>query len=489
MSAFLRRRGLVFAAIIAVSVLMHLKGLGSPMLDYHHHRQCNTAAIARNYYENGLHFFSPQIDWEGAYRGRSATEFPLYMWLMGLLWPVFGLGDLWGRVLSIVFSALSAVTLFKFLERKMEAEPAFYASLFFSCIPLEIYFGRTVQPEAIALFGTVAAFYHWDKFLADKSWRDWALAILFSFLAIAHKLPYAYLLLPLAVLSGRQLKTSRVLIAPLLALAGVYAWYHYAATSQIYVVPSRASEFMGLLTYQHLPRYISFQLLSRFPELACTYGGLILMGFGALEWVRRRRECRPQSRFFAAWFLFVAAGIIAGGGYSFSHEYTSLPFALVNAAFMGMGFYRLRGRAVGARPWARAGLVLLALSVPIHATLRISHWYRLSHPFLKYARKAADAVSRPDDLFVCNERASSVFLYYMHRRGWSWDLAEGGEEKFAMLPKRIDQGAKFYVTEKTPGFERREGLYAKFLYAHYPVVYDADDILIFRLRSSEPASP
>jgi len=96
------------ALVLAASLLAHARGLFAPPLDYHHHRQVNTAAIARNYHRHGLEFASPRIDWRGDYQGRAATEFPLYMWLVGLLWPLGGLGELWGRLLSALFSAATS---------------------------------------------------------------------------------------------------------------------------------------------------------------------------------------------------------------------------------------------------------------------------------------------------------------------------------------------------------------------------------------------
>src|SRR5208282_4855136 len=106
--------------IFVVSVLPHLYGITSPPLDYHFHRQVNTAAIARNFHDDGLPLLHPRIDWDGNNRTVAATEFPLYMWLVGLFWGVFGLGDLWGRILSVFFSGLTAVVLYRFLKRWLD---------------------------------------------------------------------------------------------------------------------------------------------------------------------------------------------------------------------------------------------------------------------------------------------------------------------------------------------------------------------------------
>jgi len=187
-------RGLALAVALAASLAVHSKGIWAPLLDYHFHRQCNTADIARNYHKNGLHFGTPQVDWEGDYAGKAATEFPLYMWLMGLLWPVGGLAEHWGRLLSVSFSALTAAYLFLLLEKRLERQAALYSAVLFSFIPLEIYFGRTVQPEALALLSTTAALYHWDRWLDEpKRLLHWAAAAIFAFLADASQMLVAEL--------------------------------------------------------------------------------------------------------------------------------------------------------------------------------------------------------------------------------------------------------------------------------------------------------
>jgi len=409
------------------------------------------------------------------------------MWLMGLLWPLAGLGELWGRLLSAGFSALTAVYLFLFLERKLAREAAFYGAVLFTVIPLEMYFGRTVQPEALALFATMAALYHWDVWLdAPKRRSHWAAATVFAFLAIAHKLPYLYLLLPLAALAWlkprrRELTDPWAWSSCALALGGVFAWYRYASTG-VFVVPAHAGEFLTMLEYSRLPYFTKFLFLSRFHELSATYGGLVLGAVGAWQLVREKGD-----RFFAAWWCAVALDQIVGGGYTHWHEYTALPWAPVNAAFMGAGLFWLKTRISGLpqakRPRAWAVLALVTLSIPVHGALRIRHWYKVEYPYLWNAREAAASVSRPEDLFVCNERTSSAFLFYLDRKGWAWEVGETGvKQSEAYVEGRIKEGAKFLATPESrlsePGFEP----FLEYLNAHYTRVYRKDDLLIYRLK-------
>ena len=69
--------------ILAWSLLVHLPGLTSPLLDYQAHRQCQTASMARNYVRHGMHFFTPELDSYGAPQ-RAGTEFPIYSYLLAM---------------------------------------------------------------------------------------------------------------------------------------------------------------------------------------------------------------------------------------------------------------------------------------------------------------------------------------------------------------------------------------------------------------------
>lgn len=452
--------------VAAVSLAVHLPGLTAPPLDYHHHRQVNTAAVARNYARESLAILKPQIDWEGPRSGGHAgTELPLYMWLMGLLWPLLGLGAVWGRVLSVVCSALTAAYLYLLVERKLDRRTALWSALAFSFIPIEIYFGRTIQPEAMALLGTMAALLHWDRWLARdaKPW-DWPAAVAAAFVAVGLKLPYAYVLGPLAVLAhGRgRLWTPAALAAAPLALGLALAWYKWAASGS-YVVPVKAAQFASLINHGPLWTYFEKTFIQRLPELFIGWAALPFWLLGA---------ARGWRSFFGVWWGFVALSLLAAGEYAYRHEYTGLPWAPVNAVFIGLGLARLLETR---RPLALA----LAAAVPALAAYRVSHWYKQGFPFLAGAGAAADAVSARGDLFVTNERANSVVLYYLDRLGWSWSLQEAGPKSLGLLDEKVAAGARFFATDKAA----LSGIYAERL-ARHPLVWDDGALAIYDLRGS-----
>jgi hypothetical protein len=491
MTAPFTRRVRLAAAVCALSLAVHAKGLRAPLLDYHYHRQVNTAAIARNYWREGQPLLRPRIDWAGPADELAATELPVEMWLHGKLWPLFGLGEAWGRVLSVAASALTALLLFLLFERELGTEAGFYGAALFTVLPVEIYFGRTVQPEAAALLFFACALYFWERALEPgRSRAAWLAATVSAFLSIGLKLPYAHMLIPLAALSWRRLgraalSDARTWAAGLAALGGVLAWYVYASHG-VYVVPTHAGEFTILLKYGDTPHYVWFFIVSRFPEIIATYGGLVFFYFGAREVLVRRRDA-----FWLAWLGGSFVHLIALGKYGHVHEYTCLPFAAGVAGVMGEGLKILIEKARAAVPerraWAVAGVALLVVAVPVHAALRIGHWYRQGFEYLSRAGEAAAATSRPGDLFFTNSMAPSVLLYYLDRRGWSEEFATYPEDLRPVIERRARDGARFLASEKKGIFAEPDGAMWKYFRARSAPLWDDGSLVIFPIPA--PAAP
>ncbi len=491
----LERRGLCLAFVALLSLLVHAKGLTAPLLDLHYHRQVNTASIARGYWRDARPIQEPRIDWDGASDRLAATELPVYMWVYGKLWPIAGLGEKWGRLISAAASLLTALLLFVFFEKELGREAAFWGAAIFSLLPVEVYFGRTVQPEAVALLALISTLVFWSRSLeAGRPWGAWAGATFCAFIAVGLKLPYAHLLIPLAGLTwrklGRQAFTDwRMHAAGLLSMGGVIAWYLHVHNG-VYVVPTHANEYTQLLAYSRLLYFMQFQIFSRFPELVMTYGGLVFLAVGAREIFGRRRDA-----FWLSWFFGVVFHLLAMSGYSHYHEYTALPLAPVAAGLIGVGVARLRSMASAApkkrRALAFAGLAFLLVSIPAHSALRIGHWYRQGFEYLEGAGEAARAVSSPDDLFLTNCQASSVLLYYLDRRGWSGELDMQPLEASRVVDDHLAKGARFLASEKRGLFAEPDGAMWKRLRARSAPVWDDGKLVIFPLdamRTSSAAS-
>ena len=96
----------LLAAVVLLGLGIRCIDLGAPLVDEQAWRQTDTAAIARNYFEEGRPFLYPSVDWRGGTPGYVEMEFPLYPYLVAKLYAAFGRADEWiGRLVSALFSA------------------------------------------------------------------------------------------------------------------------------------------------------------------------------------------------------------------------------------------------------------------------------------------------------------------------------------------------------------------------------------------------
>src|SRR5205823_647747 len=120
---------------------------------------------ARDYLRHGMHFFRPETDTAGPPTW-TGTEFPLYSYLLAILYRLFGLHEPLGRVLSALLTAWSAVFLYGLVRRRLGETVALWSALTMCAVPVHVYFTRTVQPESMALWGLIGFVYFLDRWLA-----------------------------------------------------------------------------------------------------------------------------------------------------------------------------------------------------------------------------------------------------------------------------------------------------------------------------------
>jgi 4-amino-4-deoxy-L-arabinose transferase-like glycosyltransferase len=357
-----------------------------------------------------MHFFTPELDTDGPPQ-RAGTEFPIYSYLIALLYSLFGVHEILGRLLSCLFAAWGAVFLFLFVRPRLGERVAFWSAIVMCSLPIHIYFTRTVQPEPMALWGLLGFLYYAD--------RSWILALLLGSLAPLLKLSFLYVLFPLWFFFGYEREGWKILkdlkwiglMTGILVLA--QAWYHYAKTAPTGVLPLSAKEHIENLKPVLTWNLWRAQFISRIPELVLTYSGIVLAGVGFYQYGRER-----SARFFLAWIGVGALYIPLLGQYGLFHRYTLLPLAPIAAVWIACGISALMDRA-HSRPALKAALCVLLIGIPVHAGFRIAHWYRVEYRYLYPLHDFLAPISRPEDLILTSTHERPVHLYYLDHYGYS----------------------------------------------------------------------
>src|SRR5690349_11333718 len=98
---------LALVLILALGAALRLYHVTAPFLDAHAWRQLDTAAMARNFYDGPFFPLDPRVDWGGR-SGYLEAEFPLIPAIIAVLYRLFGLHEILGR-LVIIASSLALI--------------------------------------------------------------------------------------------------------------------------------------------------------------------------------------------------------------------------------------------------------------------------------------------------------------------------------------------------------------------------------------------
>jgi hypothetical protein len=201
------------------------------LLGYHHFRQAHTAMTARNFATYEPNILRPTID--GVTYGKELylNEFPLYPYLLGQLWRVFG-ERLWiGRLLSVFFTVLALWFFYKLLRRLIEDRwVTDLALLTLGITPVISYFARSLQRQSLFLFALIAGIFYVVRYFDENQW--WRLGAGTVALAVAILLnPFAvYIALPLTWYAWktdgpRLFRRWTLYPAAVVAVLPAVAWY------------------------------------------------------------------------------------------------------------------------------------------------------------------------------------------------------------------------------------------------------------------------
>ena len=155
--------------------------------------------VARNYLENGGHFFYPQIDVAGEKTGITGMEFPLLNYFIYLISKVFGYAHWYGRLINLVVSSLGIYFFHQLVKKHIHERSAFPAAMLLLG-SIWFAYARKIMPDTFAMSFLIWGIYQGLNYLKNGSTQS----LLFSFvgisLGILCKLPMLFAITPFALI-------------------------------------------------------------------------------------------------------------------------------------------------------------------------------------------------------------------------------------------------------------------------------------------------
>ncbi len=361
-------------------------------------------------------------------------EFPLMQWLFALCYKLLGPHIAISRVLTFLIGLGSVYGMY-YLCHKVFANRtiAVVCAWCFNWSPVFYYYTINPLPDNMALCCAIWSLGLFYTYLQTTKIRYAAGSALMLCIATLVKLPFilygSFMLTFVLVQMWRKEFPGKQLLQVILIYAACIvppaAWY---AT----VIPTWNNGVVkGILDTQQdtneLLHILTHTLVSTLPELLLNYGSVLFFVAGIIYLFRSKANKHP-------YFLpFLALGISVILYFLFEmnmittvHDYYLFPFLPLLFILVGYGGYKLLGMS-GKLPVALAALCLLIL--PLTAFLRANSRWDTKDPGFNAAyynnKDHLRSIIPPNARCVAgNDESHYIVLYYLDRKGWTFDHDE-----------------------------------------------------------------
>ena len=492
---------IILMAIVLLGLALRLYGIDLPLTDSHQIRQAQTAMMTRNLYEDGMNMFLTRLDFFGNNPGYIIMEFPLMHEITAGLYHFFGVHEILGRLVSVIFSVGAMFLMYGLARQFLAVGGALAALALYTFSPMNIFFSRAFMPESSMMFFMVGAVYFLLKWFDRQIFSFYLAAVIFAALTCLVKPTGGIILAP--ILAAWFLKYGWKVLRRLdfwlyMSLVAVLTifWMAYAHFFNAINPPpfGFGGSWMDLLKARGTVRHwVSFEFYK------FVGGSIILLlltpiGFlGAIAGVFCAGNDK-KNKILTAWLGALVLYFVVLAGPNSGHIYYHLPLLPVAVIFFGFAVERvLSHRDAVQAVFQKASFfclgavlafsVLIAYGVGYFKYFTYMYSDRMPH-VLKISQIVKNHV--PKDRFIIDNESgllTAVISYYCHAKAHPFSAKSTIEE----LESLRAQGATTFVTMETaydnrvPATKEQKEFWA-YLNKKYKPLAITDHYVIFDLR-------
>ena len=489
---------IILLILVCFGVSLRVTSINVPLMDKNAWRQTDTAAVAKNFYENGFKILYPQVNWGGASTGYAESEFQIYPFLVAILYKFFGFHDWLGRLVSLTFFGIGTILLFKLTQKKFESKIAIWTTVFFMISPLNIHFSRAFMPTSMLVCCSIASIYYFSEWIDKNKWPLFLLSALATALSVIIKPPSLYLGLPLLYLAmGRYGK--RVFCMwqmwgfAVLVFAPSILWYHHA--HQIFLETHLTfglwgegySKFGNITYWLNIDFYKT--IASRLLKDILPVGGIVFVLIGCLI----KTEKGAAVVFW--WLLAFAVYILLVAEGHQTHLYYQMPLVPILCIFAGSGMNYLWEKGLSRegflkkRIFVKSMIIVIVILMAVAGVLRQREYLVFKADRLAYGRRIGELTeegsliifggwNKGRHLQVKYPPRDPIDFYFSNRKGWEINLDNWS---FDLVERLRHQGAKYFATFWPNGLDMKTE-FEKDIRENYTLLEATDRWVIYKLN-------
>lgn len=436
----------VLITILLIALAVRLYKINRPIADWHSWRQADTAAVARNFINEGFNPFIPRyddmssqangLDNPGRYR---FVEFPIYNTLIVFVWSFTGIDVTYARLVTVLITLGSIVFLYLLVRYFSGIPVALLSAFFFAVIPYNAFYSSTILPGPLMVFGLLGLYFSFTKWLTnDRRWFWGLVSILFANLAILSWPVALFFMLPIVYLAFERydfslFKKINLWIFATFSLLPFIAWRFWMTQ-----FPEGIPNWQFLLNEGNIRfkgAFFRWLIAERMGKLILTVGGFPLFMLGILK-----KSAKPEKLFYYSWLLSVAIYFTIFASGNIRHDYYQVPFVPIAAIFMAIGVKTLftLPAAYFNKIISQIAAVVLIILMLAFGFFEIRGYYWINRPQIVTAGQAVDRLLPKGATIVAPYNGDAAFLYQANRHGYP--IVDRPLETF------IEQGTKYLVS-------------------------------------------
>ncbi len=461
----------VLVLIILIGFWARLYKIDAPVADWHSWRQADTAAVARNFYQEGFNPLVPKYDdmsgvaenpIPNPHRYRF-VEFPIYNSLVYFTYILNGgIDEKFARIVSIIFSLGSLVFVYLISKRYFNEITAQIAALSYSILPFNVFFSRVILPEPSLVFFCLGMFYFTDLWINQEKRGLFIVAALFSICAFLTK-PYAvFYLLPLIYSYYLKEKTfwpikKRYWLFAGLIFSPIILWRLW-----IMQHPEGIPASNWLFNGTHIrfrPAFFRWIVGDRFGREILGVTGTFLFTLGLL--VRPRLGENWMMHLFAFSSLMFLIVLATGNVQHDYYQYFIIPALCIMAA-RGTVLLLSGSRNFIPRIFTIPLGILFFILMIYLGWGQVQGLYQINNGVIVDAGKRADQILPKEAVVLAPYNGDTSFLYQINRPGFPFQayplkdlIEEFGVTHLVSVnfdDKTNEAIAKYTILEKTPKY-------------------------------------
>jgi len=421
--------------------------------------------IAKNFYKLGNSIFYPQYDIGGSTEGIIPTEFPIFNYIISLLYHVFGLNNWSGRLINWLISCLSLYFLYGLVKKIFNKDIALYTILLYAC-SIAFMFARKTMPDTFSLSLVIIGSYYYWEYISQTKTKHLLIAFIITSLGILSKIPsicFLFILLFPILDKSYPIKNKIITIISLTLSTGLVCYWYFSWMPYLELTYGNKLIWpVSLKEGFNIFKATTQEVLFRFKVTAFHYNKPYYFSLIGLLLLLKDKKINILIFFTLYSFLFFIF-ILKTGNIFYQHNYYVIPYIPIMAILAAYAINKFK--VIRFLPLI---VVLLLIIKPIKEN-RKDALAKYSYHYTRLKGIIDKLGIQDNKLMVNGDFLNPTMMYFTQEKGWS-----------------VNNNVLF-KTEWMPDFKKKDGIKYIIVDRHkledtlvYTLIYEDDDFRVYK---------